>query len=117
MLTPLVCQIAGQQMTVQIQPHTLAHRLYGNDTATEAYYCHFGINPAYRVTLIAAGLQITGTDHDGEPRLLELPTHPFFVGSLFVPQLASTPAHPHPLLTGFVAASAHARVSRRVAHP
>ena len=66
---------------------------------------------------MAAGLQITGTDHDGELRLFELPTHPFVVGSLFVPQLASTPAHPHPLRTELVATSAHARVSRRVAHP
>lgn len=101
-LSALTCNIAGQQMLVKIQPNSLAYRLYGQAEANEEYFCHFGINPAYREAIEQAGLQITGADQAGEPRIFELPTHPFFVASLFVPQTTSTPESPHPLITGFV---------------
>ncbi|MBV8887096.1 MAG: hypothetical protein JO235_24310 [Chroococcidiopsidaceae cyanobacterium CP_BM_RX_35] len=105
-LTPLVCNIAGEKMTVNIQPESFAHDLYKSNTAVEEYFCHFGINSAYRSALIEAGMQISGTDQDGEPRIFELPTHPFFLASLFVPQTSSTPAKPHPLINGFLSVCA-----------
>ncbi len=37
-------------------------------------------------------------------RVIELPGHPFFMGTLFVPQTGSTPQRPHPLVTAFVRA-------------
>jgi CTP synthase (UTP-ammonia lyase) len=102
MLTPLTCNIAGEKMTVNIQSNSLACDLYSNNVAIEEYFCHFGINPMYRDVLIEAGMKISGTDQDGEPRIFELPTHPFFLASLFVPQTLSTPAKPHPLIVGFL---------------
>ncbi|NOK60140.1 MAG: hypothetical protein GFH27_549291n333 [Chloroflexi bacterium AL-W] len=49
---------------------------------------------------------MTTTDPDEEPRILELSSHHFFIASLFVPQTAATPERPHPLIKGFIAASA-----------
>jgi CTP synthase (UTP-ammonia lyase) len=40
-----------------------------------------------------------------EVRVVELPAHRFFVGTLYVPQLRSTPIHPHPLIVAFVEAA------------
>jgi CTP synthase (UTP-ammonia lyase) len=37
--------------------------------------------------------------------LVELPGHPFYVATLFVPQASSTPDRPHPLVTAFVRAA------------
>ena len=105
-VTPLACNIRGQKMTVHIQPETRACQLYENNTTIEEYFCNFGINPTYRESLIEAGLSITATDSDEEPRILELPSHRFFVASLFVPQTTSTPERPHPLIKGFLSASA-----------
>jgi CTP synthase (UTP-ammonia lyase) len=51
-------------------------------------------------------LKITGSDIEGEVRVIELPGHPFFVGTLFVPQTRSTPEKPHPLVTSFLEAVA-----------
>lgn len=34
--------------------------------------------------------------------MIELSGHPFFIGTLFVPQTRSTPEAPHPLVTAFV---------------
>jgi len=113
-LTPLTCNIAGRKMVVNISSNTLAHRLYGSGTATEEYFCHFGINPAYLGAISDAGLKITGFDSDGEPRIFELPTHRFFLASLFVPQTSSTPERPHPLVTGFVVACQKAQDMAKV---
>jgi CTP synthase (UTP-ammonia lyase) len=108
-ITPLSCSLVGQTMTVQILGNSIAAKAYGRATATERYYCNFGLNPDHVKTIVAAGLTVSGTDSDGEPRIIELPSQPFFVGTLFVPQASSTPEAPHPLLVAFVAvASARA---------
>jgi CTP synthase (UTP-ammonia lyase) len=104
MVTPLACSLAGQTMSVEVREGTRAGDAYGEASVTEHYYCQFGLNPAYVDDLMAAGLQVSGTDQDGEVRIVELEGHPFFVGTLFVPQARSTVVHPHPLVTGFVAA-------------
>jgi CTP synthase (UTP-ammonia lyase) len=38
-------------------------------------------------------------------RILELQGHPFFIGTLYVPQARSKSGDPHPLVTAFVAAA------------
>ena len=106
-ITPLSCSLAGQTMTVQVSPDTIAARAYGCETVTERYYCNFGLNPEHLDTIVAAGLAVSGTDQDGEARILELPGHPFFMATLFVPQASSTRTVPHPLLLAFVEAAKH----------
>jgi CTP synthase (UTP-ammonia lyase) len=107
-ITPLSCSLVGQTMAVQIRANTLAAKAYGRATATERYYCNFGLNPDHVKTLVEAGLTVSGTDSDDEPRVIELPAHPFFMGTLFVPQASSTPEAPHPLLVAFARAASTA---------
>jgi CTP synthase (UTP-ammonia lyase) len=103
---PLTCSLVGQQHPVRIQPGTVAASLYQSASSIEPFYCTFGLNPAYRQPLERAGLRFSGFDDDGEPRILELPGHRFFLGTLFVPQAVPNPGRPHPVLTAFLAASA-----------
>jgi CTP synthase (UTP-ammonia lyase) len=84
------------------RPGTRAGRAYGASRATERYYCNFGLNPEYLRQLESAGLETSGTDTDGEVRIVELAGHRFFVGTLFVPQVSSSPERPHPLVLAFV---------------
>jgi CTP synthase (UTP-ammonia lyase) len=104
-VTPLSCSLAGQALDVSIVPGTRAGKAYGVERATERYYCNFGLNPDYADDLAAAGLAVSGTDADGEVRIIELGDHPFFIGTLFVPQARSTLVRPHPLVTAFVEAA------------
>jgi CTP synthase (UTP-ammonia lyase) len=104
-ITPLSCSLKGRAMTVLIVPESRIAAIYGATEAIEEYYCNFGLNPAYQSRLHAAGLQIVGTDANGEARILALPRHPFFVATLFVPQLTSTAERPHPLIVAFVKAA------------
>ncbi|MFP3902565.1 MAG: CTP synthase, partial [Acidimicrobiia bacterium] len=91
-----------------VHPGSRAGRAYGTTTATERYYCNFGLDPARVDELVAAGLVVSGTDEEGETRIVELPELPFFVATLFVPQTSSSLVRPHPLVAGFVAAAADA---------
>lgn len=109
-ITPLSCSLLGKSMDVKMKPRSKAAQIYGSTRAVEKYYCNFGLNPAYQEQLERAGLEISGTDSLGEARIMELPRHPFFFGTLFVPQASSTRENPHPLIVQWVrAASQHAR--------
>ncbi len=104
-ISTLSCSVLGMELHVRLQPQTIAHRLYGNDEVVERYYCTFGVNPEYAETLAGGrDLVISGRDLNGEIRIIEIRPHPFFVGTLFVPQSRSRESMPHPLVTGFLQA-------------
>jgi CTP synthase (UTP-ammonia lyase) len=95
----------GTVQPVTILPGTTAARLYGAaDRAMEDYYCAYGVNPVYRGLLEEGGLRVSGLGDEGEVRIVELPGHPFFLATLFLPQTRSAPGRPHPLLAGYAAA-------------
>ena len=104
-ITALSCSLVGQAMTVMVRKNTTAARLYPSSRITETYYCNFGLNLNHLPALTAAGLVVSGTDQDGEPRILELPSLRYFLATLFVPQTSSTPEAPHPLIVGFLRAA------------
>jgi CTP synthase (UTP-ammonia lyase) len=93
----------GIEQSVTILPATRAASLYGVSTSVEDYYCGYGVNPAYRGRLEAAGMTVSGLGDEGEIRIVELPGQ-FFLATLFLPQTRSAEDSPHPLLAGFAAA-------------
>jgi len=105
LLTALTCSPAGQTMPVTLDGASRVAGWYGTTRITERYYCNYGLNPDYEAAVEAAGLRIVGWDDGGEPRVVDLPTHPFFIGVLFVPQPSPDPATPHPLVAAFIEAA------------
>jgi CTP synthase (UTP-ammonia lyase) len=104
-ITPLVCSLAGRSMSLTFDPESRVASAYGSTSATEQYYCNFGVDPS-RVDAIKAGpMKVTGADAEGVIRVIEWPDSPFFVGTLFVPQVKSLPTKPHPLITSLVRAA------------
>lgn len=104
-ITPLSCSLVGKSMTVRVKDNTRASSAYKKPVVTERYYCNFGLNPAHVDTIVRNGLVVSGTDQEGEPRIVELPGRRFFVATLFVPQTSSAPGSPHPLLVALVEAA------------
>jgi CTP synthase len=89
-----------------LEQGTLAHELYGVAEVSERHRHRYEVNIAYRDKLEAAGMKLSGLSPDGTlPEIVERPDHPFFVAVQFHPELKSKPFDPHPLFTGFVAAS------------
>ena len=119
-------------MAVRLAGGSRAAEAYGSLAAVEQYYCNFGINPEVVGELFGSGsagayatrcastpapawdvapgssrtLTISGTDQDGEPRVIELAGHRFFVATLYVPQMQSRPGQPHPLVKAWLSSAA-----------
>ena len=81
-------------------------RAYGTDSITERHRHRYEFNNTYQMDLEAAGLRIAGRSMDGNlVEIIEIPTHPWFVGCQFHPEFTSTPRDGHPLFTAFVRAA------------
>ncbi|MDO8559520.1 MAG: CTP synthase [bacterium] len=89
-------------------------KLYGTRRINERHRHRYEFNNAYRERLTKAGISLAGLSPDGQlVEIIELPQHPFFVGTQFHPELKSRPLHPHPLFTGLVAAAKQRAVGRK----
>jgi CTP synthase len=93
---------------------TLARELYGVAQVTERHRHRYEVANAYRDAFIEHGLTLSGLSPDGSlVEIVELGTHPWFLGCQFHPELKSRPTRPHPLFRGFIgAAAAHKRPAR-----
>jgi len=101
----LACSLVGQAHNIQIVPGTRAHRAYGVEWSVEQFRCSYGLSPRYQAAFEGSPLQVSGTDESGEVRIVELPTHRFFVATLFLPQLTSSAEKPHPLIVAYLRAA------------
>jgi CTP synthase (UTP-ammonia lyase) len=63
------------------------------------------VNPAVVEMLQSGSLKPVASDPEGAIRAVELPGHPFFIGTLFLPQHTSSAAKPHPVVTAFIQAA------------
>ncbi len=92
----------------QIRPRTLTAAIYGESLIFERHRHRFEVNNRFRSRLEQRGLLAAGTSPDRRlVEIMELNTHPWFVGTQFHPELQSRPNRPHPLFAQFIGA-AHA---------
>jgi CTP synthase (UTP-ammonia lyase) len=103
-ISQLACSLRGRELKLKLTPDSTVASLYGKLQVTERYYCNFGVNPEYMDLIQSGPIRIVGSDNEGEIRVFEFPGHPFFIGTLFVPQALSIETNPHPLVTGFLQA-------------
>jgi len=104
-ITQLACSLQGKMITVLLRPNSRLASLHGCETVDEMTTCSYGLAPAHQYIADAHGQRIVGVDDAGEARAIERPTHPFFIGTLYQPQLRSQPAHPHPVSIGLLKAA------------
>lgn len=78
--------------------------MHGRPGATERTNCSYGMAPAMAHLAASHGMQVAATDDTGEVRAVWRPDHPFFVGTLYQPQLTTSPERPHPVFAALVAA-------------
>jgi CTP synthase (UTP-ammonia lyase) len=105
-IVQLECSLVGHEGPITYRPDTLMARIAGVERSLERYHCAYGISPSYVTTLEAAGVIFGAHDDDGAPRALELRDHPFFLGTLFQPELAGDGSRAHPVIRAFAEATA-----------
>jgi CTP synthase len=95
------------QYPCHLTPGTRTAEAYGNvPVVWERHRHRFEFNNTYRERLTSAGLILSGLSPDGRlVEIIELPDHPFFVGSQFHPEFKSRPNRPHPLFRDFIGAA------------
>lgn len=107
LIVPLECSLMGHEEAVMIVPGSMAARISGPGRRAERYHCAFGLNAEYLEALTVGGLRFTGFDDSGNVRIMELPGHPFFMGTLFQPELQGDGTQPHPIIAALGTAAAH----------
>lgn len=89
-----------------LDPNSRAYNAYQSENINERHRHRYEFNNNYREALERAGLRATGINPDtGLVEVVEIPTHPWFVGVQFHPEYKSTVQNPHPLFVDFVKAA------------
>jgi CTP synthase len=90
----------------QLEPKTLARRIYARDKIEERHRHRYEVNPKYLKALTEKGLVFSGKSPDGKlMEIAEIQNHPFFIGVQFHPEFTSRPLVPDPLFYRFIEAS------------
>ena len=89
-----------------LDKNSKAYALYGEETIHERHRHRYEVNNDYRTFLTEHGMMLSGMSPDNRiVEMIELPDHPWFVGTQAHPELKSRPNRPHPLFKGFIEAS------------
>jgi len=91
------------KLRVTLLRDSLASRIYGRHEIEESFHCSYGLNPDFQPLFDGANLRIVGTGEAGEARVVELAGAPFFLGTLFLPQMRPAAEGPHPLIAAYLA--------------
>ena len=99
----LACSLNGTTITLNLTPGTRLASIYDTTSqVVEMTTCNYGLAPGMQHIADSYGMTIAATDDTNEARAIERTDHPFFVATLYQPQLSSTPEHPHPILRAFI---------------
>ncbi len=88
-----------------LKKESLIGKLYGKDRISERHRHRYEVNPKYVDTLENNGLVFSGRSPDGIlMEFMELPKHPFFVGTQGHPEFKSRPMKPSSMFDGLIKA-------------
>jgi CTP synthase len=92
---------------------TRAADIYGQQQVSERHRHRYEVSNAYRDAFVEHGLTLSGLSPDGSlVEIVELQTHPWFIGCQFHPELQSRPTRPHPLFASFIGAALETKGQR-----
>ena len=98
---------------------SLARKIYNHATISERHRHRWEFNNRYFNQFQEAGMIASGSNKENQlVEIVELPSHPFFIGVQYHPELKSTVENPHPIFVNFVkAAKEYAEKKSTVKNP
>ncbi|MBV8692106.1 MAG: CTP synthase, partial [Actinobacteria bacterium] len=90
----------------RLAPGSQVAKAYGEELVYERHRHRYEVNPRYRHRLEEVGLACSGTSPDDRlVEYVELPSHPYWVGTQAHPEFKSRPDRAHPLFRELIAAA------------
>jgi CTP synthase len=90
----------------KLTPGSAVANTYGTELVYERHRHRYELNPRYQARLEGAGLVFSGCSPDDRlVEFIELPGHPFWIGTQAHPEFKSRPDNPHPLFAALVGAA------------
>ena len=93
-----------------------SYEIYARKHISERHRHRWEFNNNYLEEFEKAGMKAVGKNpKTGLVEIVEIPSHPFFIGAQFHPELKSTVENPHPLFIGFIKAAIE--FGQKIKHP
>ncbi|WP_171040834.1 CTP synthase C-terminal region-related (seleno)protein [Pseudoalteromonas phenolica] len=102
LISALVCRLNNEQKGIALKEGCKIRHLYEQSEITEEFNCGFGVNPKYLSLFAESDLLFSSVDHHGDPKSLELQSHPFFIGTAFQPERSALQNKQHPIIKAFL---------------
>ncbi len=90
-IAPLACSLIEAYGFIELKENSQISRIYRCREIVEQYNCSFGFNSQYVQILEPSEMEITGVDENGDPRVMELKSHPFLSPRSFSPNAPRFP--------------------------
>jgi CTP synthase (UTP-ammonia lyase) len=103
LIAELDCALAGVKARVRFMDGSRLRSAYKARESVEEYHCSHGLNGRYRRIVEGNDLCVAAVDDQHDIRAVELDNHPFFVATLFQPEMRPGGS---PIIDAFVQASA-----------
>ncbi|HHX74804.1 MAG TPA: C26 family cysteine hydrolase domain-containing family, partial [Firmicutes bacterium] len=98
----------------RLEAGTFAAKAYELPLVYERHRHRYELNNLFRDRLAQSGMRMSGVSPDDSlVEIIELPEHPWFVGTQFHPEFKSRPNRAHPLFRDFIAAALVLQRSKR----
>ncbi len=102
-ISSLPCSLVGEERLVHCVSGTRMAQICGSEPFVGFHYCNYGVNPDYQAALEKAGLRLSAFAEDAGIEAIELNAHPFYMGTLFQPQMGLLQGFGlHPLIESFL---------------
>jgi len=86
-----------------LKKKSLAYRIYQQEKISERHRHRYEFNPEFEYMLENKGMRISGKNPERNlVEIVELSSHPWFLGCQFHPEFKSRPLQPHPLFVSFI---------------
>jgi len=87
----------------KLDPKSLSYKAYKSSIILERHRNVYELNNEFKELLEKKGMLMAGINpKQNLVEIIEIPSHPFFIGVQFHPEFKSRPLRPHPLFRGFI---------------
>jgi CTP synthase (UTP-ammonia lyase) len=105
LISALVCKLVEVTDKIQLEENSRIANIYSRNLICEEYRCSFGVNREYLPIFDGSEMRFTGSDSEGDPRVLEIQKNHFFIGTAFQPERSALRNQSHPIVRAFLEAA------------